>query len=131
MEEISAKELLARKTKLVFTATDPLVLDTAFKGVYSGWAAVIAVLKLQFARTVALGSAIGDFATATDLLRWTRSHRCDDGSYYTGIVYPDRITFPDAEHSAYTAAAVVLAADAITATSPASDLFVRAELRPH
>ena len=63
MEEISPKELLARKTKLVFTATDPLVLDTAFKGIYSGWAAVIAVLKLQFARTVALGSAIGDFAT--------------------------------------------------------------------
>ena len=38
--------------------------------------------------------------------------------------------FPDDEHTSYTAAAVILAADAITGASAASDLFVRAELRP-
>ena len=76
-------------------------------------------------------SAIGDFATASDLLAWTRSHRCPDGSYLTGLVYPDRLIFPDGERSAYTAAAVILAADAIAGAGPASDLFVRPDLRPH
>jgi hypothetical protein len=75
-------------------------------------------------------AAIGDFATATDLLAWTRSHRRDDGSYLTGLVYPDQITFPDGETSSYTGAAVILAADAISGASPASDMFVRPELRP-
>ena len=75
-------------------------------------------------------SAIGDFTTATDLLTWTRSHRCEDGSYLTGLVYPEEITFPDRERTSYTAAAVILAADAIIGTGPASDVFVRAELRP-
>jgi MMP endo-(1,4)-3-O-methyl-alpha-D-mannosidase len=74
-------------------------------------------------------SAIGDLATATDLLRWTRPHRLDSGAYLTGIVHPDRIVFPDAEHTSYTAAAVILAADAIAGASPASDLFVTPALR--
>lgn len=71
-------------------------------------------------------AAIGDVDTATDLLRWTRPHRGDDGSYLTGIVYPQQVTFPADEHSSYTAAAVVLAADAITQASPASALFIHA-----
>ncbi|MEO6571787.1 MAG: prenyltransferase [Ilumatobacteraceae bacterium] len=69
-------------------------------------------------------AAIGDFATATDLLAWTRAHRLDSGAYLTGLVHPDRIVFPADEHSSYTAAAVILAADAISGASPASDLFV-------
>lgn len=68
-------------------------------------------------------SAIGDFATAADLLSWTRSHRQADGSYLTGIVYPDEVTFPTDERTSYTAAAVILAADAIAGSSPASKLF--------
>ena len=55
---------------------------------------------------------------------WTRSHRVDDGSYWTGIVYPSMERFPFDETSAYTAAAVILAADAITGASPASSVFV-------
>ncbi|MFM7045802.1 MAG: prenyltransferase [Ilumatobacteraceae bacterium] len=58
-------------------------------------------------------SVVGDRTTAADLLRWTRPHRLDDGSYLTGIVYPSGETFPPHETSAYTAAAVILAADAI------------------
>jgi hypothetical protein len=69
-------------------------------------------------------AAIGDFATATDLLAWTRSHRRSDGSYLTGLVYPGPIVFPAEECTSYTAAAAILAADAITGASPASDLFV-------
>lgn len=69
-------------------------------------------------------AAIGDVATARDLLAWTRRHRTAEGAYWTGIVYPSEELFPDREHTSYTAAAVILAADAITRTSPASDLFI-------
>lgn len=68
-------------------------------------------------------AAIGDVSTATDLLKWTRTHRCDDGSYWTGIVYPQRELFPANERTSYTGAAAVLAVDAITRTTPASNLF--------
>jgi len=74
-------------------------------------------------------AAIGDFATATDLLAWTRSHRRADGSYFTGLVYPDGIVFPAGEATSYTAAAAILAADAITGASAASDLFVPTTVR--
>ena len=77
-------------------------------------------------------TVIGDNDTATDLLTWTRSHRRPDGAYWTGIVYPDGdnglsepVRFPFDEHSAYTAAAVILAADAISGAGPAADIFAR------
>lgn len=68
-------------------------------------------------------AAIGDVSTATDLLAWTRPHRRDDGAYWTGIVYPSEVRFPADETSAYTGAAVILAADAICGASPAARLF--------
>ena len=68
-------------------------------------------------------SAIGDQQTAHQLLALTSPHRNDDGSYLTGIVYPQRIAFPANEVSAYTGAAVILAADAQSAISPAHRLF--------
>jgi len=68
-------------------------------------------------------SAIGDLQTANDLLRLTSLHRTGNGSYLTGIVYPQRIAFPADEVSAYTGAAVILAADAQMAISPAHNLF--------
>src|SRR3712207_4277944 len=48
--------------------------------------------------------------------------RHDDGSYWTGFVYPDDARWP-AERTTWTAAAVVLAADAFSRTTPASGLF--------
>jgi hypothetical protein len=39
-------------------------------------------------------------------------------------VYPEPVLFPFDEHTSYTAAAVVLAVDAITRATPASDVFV-------
>jgi len=68
--------------------------------------------------------AAGDIDTAHQLLTWTRAHRQSDGSYVTGIVYPRGVTFPDGERSAYTAAAVILAADALSGASGASGLFL-------
>ncbi len=66
----------------------------------------------------------GDHQIAMDLLATTTPMRRDDGRYLTGIVYPDLVTFPDNECSTYTAAAVVLASDALSSSSPASGIFV-------
>ena len=70
-------------------------------------------------------SAIGDQQTASELLALTTLHRNADGSYLTGLVYPDRIAFPAMEVSAYTGAAVILAADAHMVISPAHRLFTQ------
>jgi GH15 family glucan-1,4-alpha-glucosidase len=70
-------------------------------------------------------ATIGDLSTAADLLRWTRTHRRDDGSYWTGIVYPDEQLFPFDEHTSYTAAALLLAVDAITGATAGSTVFVQ------
>lgn len=48
--------------------------------------------------------------------------RHEDGSYWTGFVYPDDARWP-VERTTWTAAAVVLAADALCAATPASGLF--------
>ena len=61
---------------------------------------------------------------AFELLSWTRPHRADDGSYWTGIVYPERSYFPAEERTAYTSAAIILTADAYTGTSSASSVFL-------
>jgi hypothetical protein len=68
-------------------------------------------------------AAAGDRDTALALLRTTRLHRRDDGSYLTGIVYPHEVAFPEQETTAYTAAAVILAVDLVTGTSAASGVF--------
>ncbi|MFM8871343.1 MAG: hypothetical protein ACKOFD_07170, partial [Actinomycetota bacterium] len=72
--------------------------------------------------------AVGDRETARELLLWTMPHRCIDGAYFTGIVYPVEphktiVNFPANERSAYTAAAIILAADAIAMPSAASSIF--------
>ena len=69
-------------------------------------------------------AAIGDLTTATDLLAWIGVHRLGDGSYHTGIVYPGQQRFPVDERTSYTAAAVILAADAITGATPGSRVFI-------
>jgi len=66
----------------------------------------------------------GDAATSRRLLGWAQRHRDEAGSYHTGIVYPEQVHFPAAETSTYTAAAVILAADALAGASPTSRLFL-------
>jgi hypothetical protein len=68
--------------------------------------------------------AVGEQAIAEELFSWTAQYRHDDGRYWTGTVYPDEARFPAGERSTYTAASVVLAADALAGGSPASALFV-------
>ena len=61
---------------------------------------------------------------AASLLEWVQDQRCPDGSYMTGLVYPQRSSFPHEERSSYTAAAMILAVDALEAQGPASGLFL-------
>jgi hypothetical protein len=48
--------------------------------------------------------------------------RDDDGAYWTGLVFADGKRWP-VERTTWTAAAVVLAADALSGATPASGLF--------
>ena len=65
----------------------------------------------------------GEEALARELFGFAHALRADDGFYWTGIVYPELVHFPGEEQSTYTAATVVLAADALAGTGPASSLF--------
>jgi hypothetical protein len=66
--------------------------------------------------------ALGDRARATTLVRDMQHLRAPDGAYWTGYVYPDEQNWP-VEHTTYTAAAVVLAVDAISHSTPGADIF--------
>jgi hypothetical protein len=67
--------------------------------------------------------SLGRGEEARELVRWAQALRTDDGSYWTGMVYPDEATFPPLERSSYTAGAMILAVDALSRTTPASGLF--------
>lgn len=71
--------------------------------------------------------AIGDRTTAETLFGWVQQYREADGRYWTGTVYPEEVHFPGGERSTYTAASVVLAADGVSGSSPASAMFVHHE----
>ncbi len=66
--------------------------------------------------------ATGDRDAARALLADTRHLRADDGGYWTGYVYADEAIWPE-EHTTYTSAAVVLAVDALSATTAGSGIF--------
>ncbi len=71
---------------------------------------------------------LGRHDKAAALLEWARLHRCPDGSYLTGLVHPEAKSYPPKERSSYTAAAMVLAEDALSKLSPAAQLFVDGSL---
>ncbi len=81
------------------------------------------VTAAETAECVLTLDALGDASRALELFATTKRHRQADGSYLTGWVYPQEVTFPTAEHSTYTVAAVLLAADALSNSSAASDIF--------
>jgi hypothetical protein len=66
---------------------------------------------------------------ARDLFVAGQNLRLADGSYWTGMVYPEEVTFPEGERTSYTFAAMILAADALSSTTPAAGLF-RGECLP-
>jgi hypothetical protein len=77
--------------------------------------------------------ACGLRGRAAELFGTVRRQRHEDGSYWTGWQFADQAPFP-AERSSWTAAAVVLAADALSGFSPGAAIFrdmpVPANARP-
>jgi hypothetical protein len=71
--------------------------------------------------------AAGEPATAGRLLHWADHLRHHDGSYFTGMVHPQRHHFPAGERSTYSAAAVTLAAAALAGAGPLVPTMGRVE----
>ena len=74
--------------------------------------------------------AVGGEDFALELFRQAQTLRSEEGYYWTGIVYPEQVHFPGDERSTYTAAAVILAADALAGASPAASLFTDHDALP-
>jgi hypothetical protein len=66
--------------------------------------------------------AIGDRATAAGLYATIQHLRDDDGAYWTGWQFANQAHFPN-ERSSWTAAAMILAADALSGATGGSALF--------
>ncbi len=88
------------------------------------------VTAAETAECVLSLDAIGRDDEAATLFTWVQGLRNEDGSYWTGMVYPEEATYPPLERSTYTAGAIVLAADALSRSTPASGIF-RGEGLPH
>ncbi|HHU09911.1 MAG TPA: prenyltransferase [Intrasporangiaceae bacterium] len=65
---------------------------------------------------------LGRSEAARRILADIEMHRDSDGGYWTGYVWPDEAIWPE-EKSTWTAAAVILASDAIHGLTPAAGLF--------
>ena len=72
----------------------------------------------------------GEREAATSLFSWAQTMRTEDGRYLTGVVHPGQVSFPDDERTTYSAAAVILAADALSGSSPAAGLFTHRAALP-
>jgi hypothetical protein len=66
--------------------------------------------------------AIEDFSRAKMVFNWLSDKRFPDGSFWMGVTFPDGIIWPE-EKTSWTAAAVLLALDALNEITPAGKLF--------
>lgn len=66
--------------------------------------------------------AAGDHARAVTVYSWLHQWRAQDGSYWTGYQWVEDIMWPE-EKPTWTAGAILLAADALTEYTAASQLF--------
>jgi hypothetical protein len=66
--------------------------------------------------------ALGDRARAHEQFANIHHLREQDGSYWTGLVFADGKRWPE-ERTTWTAAAVILAADALSSTTPGAGIF--------
>jgi len=60
VDEMSGQALVARKASVIMKTVDARVVNSAIAQLWTGWVGVLAVLKIQFARTVTLGDVIGE-----------------------------------------------------------------------
>jgi hypothetical protein len=69
----------------------------------------------------------GNHRRASSLFSWLHDYRDEDGAYWTGYVFTKNELWPQ-EKPTWTAGAVLLAADALSNVTPASQLFTRVML---
>lgn len=86
------------------------------------WVTVAESAELVMALLVA-----GERKKAEALLSWQHQWRADCGAYWMGYQFVENVAWP-AEKPAWTAAAVILATDAVTGATPASRLFAERTL---
>jgi hypothetical protein len=67
-------------------------------------------------------AGMGRLSEAEKIFGWIKNSRYDDGLYWTGLTCPDSVIWPE-ERTSWTAAAVLLAADALYAWTPGSRIF--------
>lgn len=80
---------------------------------------------LTMAETAELVLALGameEFDTAIRVFQWLCDKQYDDGAFWTGVTYPDRVIYTE-EKTAWTGAAVLLATDLLYGLTPAGLLF--------
>lgn len=61
VDQLTPKELLMRKGKLVLIKMNPKKVDNAIANIYTVWLSVCATLSIQFARTIAMSLTISEF----------------------------------------------------------------------
>jgi hypothetical protein len=66
--------------------------------------------------------ALGETARAKELFSWQHKWRAECGAYWMGYQFEEEVPWP-VERPAWTAGAVILAADALHGATPASSLF--------
>jgi hypothetical protein len=67
-------------------------------------------------------AAMGRFSAAETVLSWIADKKYADGAFWTGVTFPDGVVYT-AEKTAWTGAAVLLAADLLYGLTPAARLF--------
>lgn len=67
--------------------------------------------------------AAGMTSRAHQVLSWMQPMRTEDGGYWTGITHPDRVHYPAGEQTPWTAATVLLAADALANETVTASFF--------
>ena len=67
-------------------------------------------------------AAVERYEEARLVFSYLEGKRYDDGSYWTGVTFPDAVIWPD-ERTSWTAAAVLLAYDALNNLTPAGCMF--------
>lgn len=86
------------------------------------WVTIAESAELTMALLVA-----GERKKAEQMLAWQHQWRDDEGAYWMGYQFEENVAWP-AEKPAWTAAAVILATDAVTGATPASRLFAERTL---
>jgi hypothetical protein len=67
-------------------------------------------------------AAMGETGRAQIIFNWIIDKRYSDGAYWMGATFPDGVIWPE-EKTAWTAAAVILACDALYGLTPAGRIF--------